>query len=263
VTLAPGEDDTDNNAVEEQLGTISGSVSQDNSDDPNTPLEGITITLLDENGDVVDTAVTDMDGNFLFEGVEPGDYTLVEEDPAGYFDVSDEDTTPEDANDGDPTIDDSIAVTVTPGEDDANNDFVEELIDPIVDVEKFTNGKDADEAPGAFIPFFNGTEAPVEWEYIVTNNGNVDLVNVTVVDDIEGEVCVIESLAVGESTTCTLSGIAISGQYTNLATVTGQPIDPNTGDPVGDEVSDEDPSNYFGVVLKAYSLETSVLKMMS
>jgi len=246
--MEPGEDDADNNFVDEELGTISGTVSEDNGDEPNTPLEGVEVTLLDENGDEVGTVTSDESGDYTFEGVEPGDYTLVESDPDGYFDVSDQDETPEDATDGDPTVDDTIDVTVDAGEDDEDNNFVEELIDASVEVEKSTNGKDADEAPGAFIPFFTGTEAPVNWEYVITNNGNVDLVNVSVIDDREGQVCFIDTLVVGQSTTCDLSGIAISGQYTNIASVSGQPIDPNTDEPVGDEVTDDDPSNYFGVV---------------
>jgi protocatechuate 3,4-dioxygenase beta subunit len=248
VTVEPGEDDMNNDFVDEELGTISGSVTVDNADDPNTPLEDVVITLLDENGEEVATTTTDEDGNYEFTGVEPGDYTVTEEDPTGFFDVSDTDTTPDPDGDDGAAPNDEIPVTVDAGEDDADNDFVEELINAVVEVEKSTNGKDSDTAPGTFIPFFNGTEVDVNWEYVVTNNGNVDLINVTVLDDMEGEVCMIESLAVGESDTCTLTSIAMMGQYTNLATVTGQPIDPNSGEPVGETVEDEDPSNYFGVV---------------
>ena len=145
VTLDPGEDDEDNNFVEEQLGTISGSVTldTDNDDDGDTAQEGVDVVLLDENGVPVDTVMTDMDGNFVFEGVEPGDYTVVTEDPTDSQSVSDEDTTPEDANDGDPTVDNTIEVTLDPGEDDENNDFVDELLGNIRgNVSEDTNNDD-------------------------------------------------------------------------------------------------------------------------
>jgi len=201
--------------------------------------------------------MTDEDGNYSFTNIEPGDYSLVETDPAGFFDVSDVDETPDpDGNDG-ATPNDVIPVVVDAGESDEDNNFVEDLIIATVDIEKSTNGKDSDFAPGTFIAFFNGTEAPVDWEYVVTNTGNVDLVNVVVTDDQEGEVCVIPSLAVGETTSCNLSGIAQMGQYTNLSTVEGQPVDPNSGEPSGDTVTDEDPSNYFGV---AFNIEKTADK---
>jgi hypothetical protein len=61
---------------------------------------------------------------------------------------------------------------------------------------------------------------------------------VALVDDREGAVsCPKTSLAVGESMTCTLSGIAVVGQYANLATVIG------TG-PQGQQAEDTDPSHY-------------------
>jgi len=52
--------------------------------------------------------------------------------------------------------------------------------------------------------------------------------------------CTIASLAPGESSTCTATGNAQPGQYENLGTATGTT-------PAGTEVSDEDPSHYFGV----------------
>ena len=81
----------------------------------------------------------------------------------------------------------------------------------------------------------------VTWTYVVTNTGNVDLVDVVVTDDIEGVIsCPAATLAVGESMTCSATGTATAGQYTNNSDVVGT-------DPVGTNVTDEDPSNYFGV----------------
>ena len=50
---------------------------------------------------------------------------------------------------------------------------------PDIDIEKATNGEDADTPTGPQIP----VGGDVTWTYVVTNTGNVDLTNVTVVDD--------------------------------------------------------------------------------
>jgi len=109
------------------------------------------------------------------------------------------------------------------------------VIQPAIDLEKYVNGEDADTPTGPSIV----VGAPVLWEYIVTNTGDVDLTNVEVTDDILGLIGTIPSLAVGETQTLTANGTAAAGQYANLGTATGTP-------PVGPDVSDEDPSHYLG-----------------
>ncbi|MFK8030371.1 MAG: SdrD B-like domain-containing protein, partial [Gammaproteobacteria bacterium] len=111
-----------------------------------------------------------------------------------------------------------------------------------IGIEKFTNGVDASAAPGPSI----ATGDAVEWTYVVTNLGNISLTGVSVSDD-KGVVvsCPMDTLAAGESMTCTGSGTAISGQYMNLGTVTGQGVD-GDGNPVGGPLTDSDPSFYFG-----------------
>jgi len=107
-----------------------------------------------------------------------------------------------------------------------------------IDIEKSTNGQDADLPPGP-----NLTPGdPVSWAYVVTNTGAVALSNVTVSDDQGVAVsCPTASLAVGELMTCTGSGIATAGQYGNIGTATGDPL-------TGPAVSNTDPSHYLGVV---------------
>jgi hypothetical protein len=115
---------------------------------------------------------------------------------------------------------------------------------PAIDVKKFTNGDDADQAPGPTIP----VGQPVTWTYIVRNLGEVALVDVQLIDDKEGVIlCPQNSLAVGASMTCTWVGVAQAGQYGNVATVTGRTVP----DEVNFErtVDDRDPSHYIGVQL--------------
>ncbi|WMW25294.1 PEF-CTERM sorting domain-containing protein [Methanolobus sediminis] len=106
-----------------------------------------------------------------------------------------------------------------------------------IDIEKATNGYDADAAPGPEIEVGD----PITWTYIVTNIGIEPLDNVIVTDD-QGVVvsCPLTTLLPGETMQCTGYGTAVVGQYANLGTV-------EATDPSGFQVSDSDPSHYNGV----------------
>jgi uncharacterized repeat protein (TIGR01451 family) len=118
---------------------------------------------------------------------------------------------------------------------------------PGIDVEKSTSGNDADVAPGPYVT----PGSTVDWQYIITNSGTEELNNVTLIDSVEGDVLATAScvwphepggpMHDGEQAICDLAGTAITGQYENLVTVTG-----DTG--AGTTVSDSDPSHYFGAV---------------
>lgn len=99
-----------------------------------------------------------------------------------------------------------------------------------IKIEKLTNGVD-----GALV----SAGGEVLWTYDVSNVGDTALQNVVVTDDVEGPVCVIDVLNVGETRQCSLAGQAGSNSYQNTATVTGEPaINPSI------EVSDQDDSSY-------------------
>ena len=110
------------------------------------------------------------------------------------------------------------------------------VLGPDIDIEKLTNGKNADGAPGPSIP--DGD--PIIWTYVVTNTGDLPLTGITVTDsDISLDVvCLTDELAPGATTTCSADGTAGVGQYENLGTVTA------TSD--GGIVEDTDPSHYVG-----------------
>ena len=107
---------------------------------------------------------------------------------------------------------------------------------PAIDIEKATNGVDADAAIDAVV--LNENDAVV-WSYVVRNRGNIELNNIKVEDNKEGIVtCPSTTLAIGASMTCTSkTGVAVIGNYANIASVTGTP-------PSGFDVNDTDPSNY-------------------
>jgi uncharacterized repeat protein (TIGR01451 family) len=60
---------------------------QREDNEPGIP--GVRIDLLDADGNPVATVYTDIDGEFVFSGLAPGDYTLVEHDPDGFESTTD------------------------------------------------------------------------------------------------------------------------------------------------------------------------------
>jgi hypothetical protein len=113
---------------------------------------------------------------------------------------------------------------------------------PAIDIEKYTNGEDADTPTGPLVP----VGSPVVWTYVVTNIGNVPLANITVGDDKIGVICTIPSLDPGQSHTCTATGTATAGQYANLGKAVGCYNSAVPSCAGGTKVTDEDMSHYFG-----------------
>ncbi|WP_319507958.1 hypothetical protein [uncultured Methanolobus sp.] len=125
-----------------------------------------------------------------------------------------------------------------PGEDQARI-FVA-IPNPDIDIEKATNGFDADNPTGPVLQLGDD----VTWTYVVTNTGNVPLENVVVTDNKLGIIANIvnqgngdDILDIDEVWTYEATGTAECGQYANLADVVGYYI--------SIPVTDEDPSHYI------------------
>ena len=227
-------------------GSWSGNVSMDSTGDGvgDTMLPDVAIKLTkpdgspvtDIYGNPVAPVLTDAFGNYTFENLPIGDYIAVETQPVGVVSLS-ENEGGLDNDKPDNGIVNSIAGTVVDGENDQNNDFVEAVIISTIAVEKSTNGQDADTTGSGPTVDLGST---VTWDYNVTNTGNIALENISLVDNEEGTVvCPKTTLDVAESMLCTKTGIAIEGEYENIATVSGRT---RTGTPV----NDLDPSHYTG-----------------
>ena len=115
--------------------------------------------------------------------------------------------------------------------------------DPGIDVEKFTNDEDADSPTGPYI--LAGQTA--YWRYEITNTGNVPMVDVALDDDMlaadpiysYGDAAPLDTLDVGETWVYFASGIAVPGQYENMAAA-------DATDTIGEPYTDDDLSHYFG-----------------
>jgi protocatechuate 3,4-dioxygenase beta subunit len=90
VTLEPGQDAVDYLFCEYEPASISGSVWADPNEDRRReageqPIAGVPLFLIDETGAVVRTTVTDANGNYTFDQLPPGVYSVAEQQPDGYF----------------------------------------------------------------------------------------------------------------------------------------------------------------------------------
>lgn len=139
VTLLGNELDSMNNFIETaQPGTITGSVFADYNGDqfpnPGEGIPGVSLRLLSDNNangvadnnSPVATTTSDANGDYIFSMIPLATYVLVEVNPTGYFKVKDYDPT----SDGDIVANsnmnnDTIPLTLSPNESDANNYFLD------------------------------------------------------------------------------------------------------------------------------------------
>ncbi|MBJ7900019.1 MAG: hypothetical protein GC158_08900 [Cyanobacteria bacterium RI_101] len=162
-------------------------------EDGEAGIDGVTVNLL-QNGSVIDTATTDANGFYQFTGLTPGaGYQVEFVQPTGFSGVSPTGKGTG-ATDSEGLL--SAAVTLAPGE---NNDTLDAGFYQIasIEIEKFTNGVDADTLDDAAEVVAGET---VTWTYMVTNTGEVDfaLAEIIVTDDQEGLITNIVSKLDGD-----------------------------------------------------------------
>ncbi|MEZ5039334.1 MAG: SdrD B-like domain-containing protein [Saprospiraceae bacterium] len=88
-TLASGENDPTLDAGIYQTASLGDYVWEDLNgngiqDDGDTGVEGVTVNLKDESGEVIETTTTGPDGSYSFENLDPGTYSVQFVLPSGY-----------------------------------------------------------------------------------------------------------------------------------------------------------------------------------
>ncbi|MEL6140971.1 MAG: SdrD B-like domain-containing protein, partial [Bacteroidota bacterium] len=88
VTLSEGETNNDLDAGIYELGSIGDFVFLDTDGDgiqdpEDDGIPGVTVSLLDENGNVIETTTTDANGAYLFDDLPPGTYSVQFTTPSG------------------------------------------------------------------------------------------------------------------------------------------------------------------------------------
>jgi uncharacterized repeat protein (TIGR01451 family) len=209
------------------------------------------VVVRDDNGTTGNTAddftVTrtggDANANNILETTETWTYSATRVVTAGQY-----------TNIGTVTALDPSNNTVT--DTDPSNHFG---VNAGVNVVKSTNGQDANTATGPLL----AVGATATFTYVVTNTGNVALGTVVVRDDNgttgntaddfnatfqSGDANSNGRLDTTETWTYQSTRVVTAGQYTNIATVTGTPVDSTgTAIPSITAPTDTDPSNHFGV----------------
>jgi hypothetical protein len=213
-----------------------------------TSLQNVVVT--DDNGTPGDTsddfspALTsgDTNSNNILEASETWIYTATRTVTAGQY-----------SNTGTVNAQDLVATQVT--DSDVSNHFG---VNTLINVVKSTNGDDANTTPGPFLPV--GSTAT--FSYVVTNPGNVALATVAITDDngtpgstaddfsptfVGGDANSNSRLDTTEIWTYQATRTVTAGQYSNIVTVSGNPVDATGTDIAGiTEPTDTDPSNHFG-----------------
>ena len=196
------------------------------------PIPNVLVKRTDANG-AVETKVTNVKGEYYFTVLPGRAYTLaIDVDQRALTDLTatqpNADATANgDARDSDGMTEGTqVVVRLTTGGPGAVNHtydfgFAPPLktpqVTPRLTLQKLVNDDDANTATGPVV----AAGSVVTWTYKITNSGDVTLTNVYVTDDKEGLICAGLTLAPGQSTTCSKTGIAVAGQYVNTGIVTG------------------------------------------
>ena len=210
VTVGASEDVTAQDFVDEIPASIAGNVSQDNDNDGDGEenLSGITITLEDSAGNVL-TTTTDGDGNYLFEDVTPGDYTITQTNDTDFVDVTDVEGAPDDSQ---------ISVTVGASEDVTAQDFVDEIPASIAGNVSQDNDNDGDgeenlsgititleDSAGNILTTTTDVDGNYLFEdvtpgdYTITQTNDTDFVDVTDVEGAPDDSQVAVTVGIGET----------------------------------------------------------------
>ena len=207
---------------------------------------GIKVYLLDAKSNPVNNPLTgqpyivttDTEGKYLFTNLTIGNYKIRFDIPITYA-ISPKNSNGNNATDSDvnPDIKVTDSISLKVGENYTNVDMGIYTLLPAINIEKSTNGIDADTSEKAIVLTAGDT---VTWRYIVKNTGNEKLENLSITDDKEGIViCPKSTLNVNESMECDMKiGTANSVNYTNNATVRAK------GKFSGKEVRNSDASHY-------------------
>ncbi len=165
-------------------------------------LEGVTVELLDSNGDPVDdpnnpgtphTVVTGKDGNYTFDNLVPGDYQVRFTPPTDH-NSADKDQGGDDTKDSDidTTTLTTDTITLVSGENNADTDagfyaLHANVFDP----------------PSAIKTVSDSGENEIEWKMVWINDGNMVAVNTQVLDDVP-----VGTTYVSDSVLCEARGLS-------------------------------------------------------
>jgi hypothetical protein len=214
------------------------------------------VTVSDDNGTPGD--VSD-DFNAVLDSGDSNFNNILDTDETWYFTASDVAKIGQYSN-----------TAIVTGLDPLDNQVTDTDVDnyygvkPGINLVKLTNGTDNNSGTGPTVT----VGSTVTWSYIVTNTGNVELSNVSIVDDngtagtgddfvptyVSGDADSDNKLDTSETWTFSASAAAVVGQYINYATVTGK-------SPLDTTVQSTDNDRYNAAALKGSISGTKFLDL--
>jgi hypothetical protein len=242
IVLAAGVSGSGNNFGEIVASSLCGFVYSDVDnngikDGGEAGIGGVALALTgtdDRNAAVTLSIASGGDGGYCGGNLRPGTYSISETaEPIGFIDGVETQGTPGTGTAGNDVFSN---IAVTSGTNGANNNFGEIPAHPSLSVVMKTNLTDNDEAPGLLVP----NASNLTWSYVVTNTGDVPLLDVKVVDTRVGAIPCATRLGLAERVTCSATGVALPGQYSSSATTTARGA--------GLPVSGSNPEHSFGAI---------------
>jgi hypothetical protein len=105
------------------LASISGTVLEDtdNNNIGDVPLQNVPVALLDSSSNLIESTMTDSNGDYMFSGLPEGNCIVVQTNLTGYSDVSDTSG----------PNDNTIPVSLSSGQNSAGNDFIDKKLGSI------------------------------------------------------------------------------------------------------------------------------------
>ena len=217
-------------------------------------IDGVLVTLRDGLGNFITSTNTSGGGLYVFPDLDPGNYIVEFATPSGFVHTY-QDNAPDGVDsDVNPANNQTMIISLT-----TTNDYTWDAgyfqSGPGIDIEKATNGEDADLAGDAVrIPVGD----TVTWTYVIRNTGNVPLTNIIATDDngtpgnAADDFTLVDTdcdrslagpLETNGVITCSVTKTdnATAGLYGNIVDVIGTP-------PTGTPPTDEDPSHHTGTL---------------
>jgi CshA-type fibril repeat protein len=205
-------------------------------DEGESGLEGISIELYDSNDELNQTTSTDENGTYRFVNLDAGAYVVKFMVKNGFAITVENAEKVDDVNNSDVDVSTGKTAMITLNEGDNRVDIdagMYQIPKPSIEIVKTTNG-------GEIGNILVGDM--VTWSYVISNRGNVPLLDVLISDDKEGIISDCTGDAVlnpTKSIICTKVGTAILGTYTNKVVVTAHDEEDNN-------VTHRDESSYVG-----------------
>jgi CshA-type fibril repeat protein len=202
-------------------------------------LEGIQVELYNlDNKELNQTTVTNKNGKYSFNDVLYGGYYLkfIIKDGFKFTQQNREGVDEEFDSDANPLTGETNPLTPFIGENNYIDAGMYPLSKPAINVNKVTNNGDVSNITVGDV---------VTWKYTIQNSGNMALLNIVVTDDKEGNITECSGdgsfslLNPTQTLTCTKSGVAVLGNYSNSVTVTAK-------DEQNNSVSNTANSSYVG-----------------